>query len=276
MHVVLLNAQLSTLRGKKSDAELASLELAGRVTSEALHAAIAAAEPGITEAETQATIESVFRQRCNAAPAFASIVAAGEHAAIPHYFNNSGMATAGDVLLMDVGAECGHYAGDMTRTIPVSGRFTDRQRAIYEVVLDAELAAERQAKLGVSAGLMHDSSSVVLARGLFQLGLIEGLDATYDCGITMKCPQWRMYYIHGIGHGIGLEVHEADQFETPPYLLQPGSAFTIEPGVYIPRDLFERLPATEANKRMRERLEPAVRGYSWNRCSNRGQLRQHG
>jgi len=134
---------------------------------------------------------------------------------------------------------------------------------VYEIVRAAQAAAERQAKLGATARLMTDSSSAVLAAGLAKLGLIESPTATYDCAVgdaPRKCPQYRMYYMHGIGHGIGLEVHDPDQYYFTK-TIAPGSAFTIEPGIYVREQVLEEMPDSPGNRATAAKLRAAVSTY---------------
>jgi Xaa-Pro aminopeptidase len=140
--------------------------------------------------------------------------------------------------------------------------FTPDQRAVYQVVRDAQAAAERQARGGRRAGLMSDSSNAVLAAGLAKLGLIEAPDATYDCSADGKnqCKQYRLFYMHGLGHGIGIEVHDPDRYEVDG-TLQPGSVFTIEPGIYVRENVLDVLPKTERNRVLSAKLARAVERY---------------
>jgi Xaa-Pro aminopeptidase len=164
---------------------------------------------------------------------------------------------------MDIGASYKGYAADVTRSIPATGTYSTEQRAVYQVVRDAQAAAERQAKLGAPAHLMSDSATAVLAAGLTTLGLIESPGATYDCGFgsqTAQCPQYQLYYPHALGHGIGLEVHDPDQFYLS-QIIAGGSAFTIEPGIYVRADLLDVLPPTPRNQTLAAKLRPAVQHY---------------
>jgi Xaa-Pro aminopeptidase len=153
------------------------------------------------------------------------------------------------MVVIDIGASFNGYAADMTRAYPVSGTFTPAQRAIYQLVRDAQMAGERQAKPGTPMRRMNDSASAVLAAGLTRLGLIDAPDATYDCGPDGKatCSQLSLFYMHGLSHGIGLEVHDPDQYDFGPRTLQVGSVFTIEPGLYVRENLLEILPKTPRN-----------------------------
>jgi Xaa-Pro aminopeptidase len=160
-------------------------------------------------------------------------------------------------VVIDIGASYRGYAADVTRTYPVSGTFTPDQRAIYQIVRDAQSAAERQATVGAQAQLMSDSSTAVLAAGLAKLGLIESANATYDCGRNGQCPQYSLYYMHGLGHGIGLDVHDPDQYYFTGKIAV-GSAFTIEPGIYVRANVLETLSDTPKNRALSAKLRSAV------------------
>jgi len=250
------------LRAKKSPAELALIRKAVDITVQAQREAIAAIEPGMNEFEVQALIEYTFRRNGADRPSFATIVGSGPNATTLHYNTDDRFMQAGEVVVMDVGASYRGYAADVTRTVPVSGTFTPAQREIYQLVRDAQAAAERQATLGAPAAAMTDSSTAVLAAGLARLGLTESAGATYDCeeGGTAQCPQYRLYYMHGLGHGIGLEVHDPEQFYFTGRI-EPGSAFTIEPGVYVRANLLDILPKTPRNQALAARIRPVVEKY---------------
>jgi Xaa-Pro aminopeptidase len=251
------------LRGTKSAGELALIRQAAEITARAERDAMLALQPGMNEFEIQALIEYDFRRNGADRPSFASIVGSGPNATTLHYNADDRFIQRGDVVVMDVGASYKGYAADVTRTIPASGVYSPEQRAIYQIVRDAQAAAERQAKLGAAAHLMSDSATAVLAQGLTRLGLIESPLATYDCdfgGRMGRCRQYEMYYMHGLGHGIGLEVHDPDQYyftET----IAAGSAFTIEPGIYVRSDVLEVLPPTARNREMTAKLREAVNRY---------------
>jgi Xaa-Pro aminopeptidase len=164
---------------------------------------------------------------------------------------------------MDIGASYKGYAADVTRTVPASGRFSPTQRDIYTIVREAQAAAERQAKLGAPSRLMNDSANVVIANGLARLRLIESPDAMYDCSTgptPRQCPQYRLYYMHGLGHGIGLEVHDPEQYYYTAKL-GPGSAFTLEPGIYVRERVLEEMPDTPRNRAIAAALRPMVTFY---------------
>jgi Xaa-Pro aminopeptidase len=168
---------------------------------------------------------------------------------------------AGDLVVMDVGASYRGYAGDVTRTVPVSGHYSADQRAVYQIVRDAQATAERQALLDAPARRMSDSATAVLAAGLARLGLIESADATYECGADRLCAQYALYYMHGLGHGIGLEVHDPEQFYFTGRIAA-GSAFTIEPGLYVRSNVIETVPDTPRNRAMIDKIRPAIKRYA--------------
>lgn len=254
------NMQVLMLRGAKSPAELDLIRKAVAITADAQREAMRAIEPGMYEFEVQALIEYTFRRNGADRPSFSTIVGSGPNSTTLHYNADDRLMNAGEVVVMDIGASYRGYAADVTRTVPINGTFTPDQRAIYQIVRDAQAAAERQAKPGAKAELMSDSASAVLAAGLTRVGLIESPTATYDCGTSQQpqqCPQLSLYYMHGLGHGIGLEVHDPDQFYFKG-TLETGSAFTIEPGIYVRENLLEILPKTQRNEALAAKLRPAV------------------
>ncbi len=258
------------LRARKSAAELARVRRAVEVTVEAQRAAMGLVAPGVNEYEVQALIEYTFRRLGADRPSFATIVGSGPNSTTLHYNADDRLMRAGEVVVMDIGASYAGYAADVTRTVPVSGRFTPAQRAVYQLVRDAQAAAERAAVVGAPWSAPADSARRTIARGLARLGLTEGEDATYDCGrgaapAARQCPQWSLYYMHGLGHGIGLEVHDPEQSQGPPpapgaqAVIAEGSAFTLEPGVYVRGRLLEDVvPDTPRNRQLAARVRAAV------------------
>jgi Xaa-Pro aminopeptidase len=233
------------------------------ITADAQREAMRAIEPGMNEFEIQGLIEYTFRRNGADRPSFSTIVGSGPNSTTLHYNADDRFMNTGEVVVMDIGASYRGYAADVTRTVPISGTFTADQKAIYQIVRDAQAAAERQAKPGAKAELMSDSASAVLAAGLTRVGLIESPAATYDCGSAQQpqqCPQLGLYYMHGLGHGIGLEVHDPDQFYFTG-TLAAGSAFTIEPGIYVRANLLEILPKTSRNDGLIAKLKPAIDKY---------------
>ena len=198
------------LRRVKDGRELALMAEAVAITDEAQAAVLRHLKPGLYEYELQAIIECVFRLKGAQAPAFPSIVGSGPNGCILHYGANSRRMEAGDLVICDVGCRKDHYCADITRTYPVSGSFTRRQAEVYDLVLDAQAAAFEAARPGVLVRDVHEA-----AVGVFRKARMD------------------RYYIHGTGHYLGLEAHDAGPYDRP---LEPGVVLTIEPGLYIPRE----------------------------------------
>ncbi|HEV2146754.1 MAG TPA: aminopeptidase P family protein, partial [Longimicrobiaceae bacterium] len=258
--VVPLAEPLQRLRASKSPAELDLLRRAAYVTVLAQRAAMRAIRPGMNEFEAQAVIEYVFRRNGAERPAFATIVGSGPNSTTLHYRSADRFMQAGEVVVMDVGASYRGYAADVTRTVPVSGTFTPEQRAVYDIVLGAQKAAEASIRVGsTTMQQVGQTAARSVAEGLARLGLIESPEAVYDCGQGRTCPQYRLFYMHGVGHGIGLDVHDPDVSYFGPFAV--GSAFTIEPGIYVRADVLDHLPDTPANRALIARIRPAVERY---------------
>jgi Xaa-Pro aminopeptidase len=260
--IVDLSKEVFRLRLVKSPAELDMLRRSVFITTLAHREAMRAVEPGMNEFEIHALIEATFRRYGAERPSFGSIVGSGPNSTTLHYRTADRYMQDGEMLVMDIGASYNGYAADVTRSVPVNGRFTPEQRAIYEIVLAAQKAAEQQARVGVGMGRMSQAAERVLADGLVRVGLIEAPDATYDCrrgNVVVECPQLGMFYMHGLGHGIGLDVHDPESAFTRGLVV--GSAFTIEPGIYVRADVLDYLPDTPRNRRVIARMRPVVERY---------------
>lgn len=204
----------------KDDGELALLRSAARATAEGLNAAARAVKPGVSENEIAAVIQFEYKRRGCQASSFPSIVASGLNATVLHYTQDWSTLQDGDVVVMDVGGEYSMYAGDVTRTLPVNGKFTPRQREIYDIVLGAHIAARDAFKLGVSTIGRNSPNS--LHRVAFDYINTHGKD--------LHGQPLGQYFPHGTSHYVGLAVHDVGDNTKP---LEPGTVFTIEPGVYI-------------------------------------------
>jgi Xaa-Pro aminopeptidase len=258
------NPVVLRLRGMKSAAELELIRKAVEITAEAQKNAAQLIHPGTKEYEAQALIEYTFRRNGADRPSFTTIVGSGPNSTALHYAAGDRVMQAGEVVVLDIGASWQGYAADVTRTLPVSGTFTAAQREIYQIVRDAQASAERQARVGGAARVMSDSATAVLAVGLTRLGLIERPDARYDCeanGARGECSQYELFYMHGLGHGIGLDVHDPDQYYFSGTLAE-GSAFTLEPGLYVRSDVLETLPRTPRNLAFAAKVRSAVERYA--------------
>lgn len=248
-------------RAFKSAAELDLLRQAIGITVVAQRDAMRLVRPGMNEFEVQALVEYTFRRNGADRPSFASIVGSGPNATTLHYNANDRFMAAGEMLVMDIGASYRGYAADVTRSVPVSGTFTAEQRAVYTIVRDAQRAAEREARVGASWRTVSDSASAVIGAGLAGLGLVDGPGASYECAPERRCSQVGLFYMHGLGHGIGLEVHDPERHELTG-ALEAGSIFTIEPGIYVRANLLEIIPDTPANAALRQRLRAALPRYA--------------
>jgi Xaa-Pro aminopeptidase len=255
------------LRAKKSPAEMALLRKAAEISTEGHRAAMTIAEP-TKEYEIQAALEGTFLRLGGARPSYGSIVGGGVHGTQLHYMRDRGDVKPGDVVVMDAATEYEGYAADITRTLPVSGKFTAEQRAIYQLVRDAQAAAERNSKPGMSSIAAQDSSMAVRARGLAALGLVESVDAQFDppwpadCKASVwACRQSMFWMIHGISHGLGLAVHDPAQFYSGDRTFRQGDAFTIEPGIYISTTMLDALADTPKNRAFKAKVLPMVQRY---------------
>ena len=218
------------MRLRKSADEVASMRRASEITREAHLAAMRVAQPGRFEYEVEAELLRTFRAHGAERPAYGSIVGSGPNATILHYRKNDRRLEANDLLLIDAGAEYGYYASDVTRTFPVSGKFTPEQRAVYELVLRAQLAAIEAVRPGVTVESIHDLTVSVLAEGLLELGLLEGSKT----GVIEK-GEYKKFYMHRTSHWLGMDVHDVGRYhlEGTPRPLEAGFVLTIEPGLYI-------------------------------------------
>ena len=240
----------ANLRRVKSPREIEILQHAVDITAEAFQRAYAVAAPGTPEYEIQAQFEFTFLRR-NGHWGYPCIVGSGNNATTLHYESNKDTMKAGDLLLMDDAAEFDQYSVDVTRTIPVSGKFSKEQAEIYRLVWEAQQAGFAMAKPGHAMNGTRDSiqgaAIEVFKQGLFKLGLIT--DPKNDA-------QMRIWFNHGIGHGIGLNVHDPGAGE-----LQPGMVVTVEPGLYFRPDALENLPKTPEMEKFAEAIRPVFEKY---------------
>jgi Xaa-Pro aminopeptidase len=220
---------LRRLRAVKDDAEVDLIRHAIDITDAGLRRMLAHLQPGVMEYELEAELLCGFARR-RARMAYEPIVAAGGNACVLHYVENTAACRDGDLLLVDVGASWANYAADITRTYPVNGRFTPRQRAVYEAVLRVLRASIERTRPGVSLRDWKRAAQVQMAGELVGLGLITAEEAARD---TPEEPACRKYFMHGLGHSLGLGVHDLAPLDGP---LAPGWVMTVEPGIYIPAE----------------------------------------
>ncbi|CAN5401793.1 aminopeptidase P N-terminal domain-containing protein [soil metagenome] len=244
------NAQhiFAPLRQIKSRYELKLLQHAIDITTEAQMRSWAMASKAKMEYEVQAEVEYTFRRRNADFWGYPSIVGCGANATTLHYEESSGPVTPGQLLLMDVGAEYDHQTADVTRTFPVNGKFTKEQAEIYQIVYDAQEAAAKAAKPGATMAKLSDAANKVIIDGLFRLGLVTNKNS----------QQYRMWYMHGLGHWLGMNVHDVGDYDLP---LRPGMTYTNEPGIYIRPDALDYLPDTPENKAFIAKVKPVFEKY---------------
>ncbi|MEZ4403367.1 MAG: Xaa-Pro aminopeptidase [Kofleriaceae bacterium] len=224
-------AALHELRLHKDETELHHLRRAAAITADAHRAAMAQGRPGTFEYELEATVDYGFRSRGGSGPGYTTIVGAGENATILHYVENECAIADGDLVLIDAGCEYRGYTADVTRTWPASGRFTEPQRRIYQLVLDVQQAVIAQVAPGVTLDALHQVAVRGLTAGMIELGLLAG---TVDERVADG--SYKRFYMHLTSHWLGLDVHDAGAYtvaggQARP--LAPGMVITVEPGLYV-------------------------------------------
>jgi Xaa-Pro aminopeptidase len=231
--LVSLEHILHEMRLFKSPAELKLMRRAAEVSAHAHVKAMQVCKPGLYEYQIEAELLYQFYQGGLRHVAYPSIVAGGKNACVLHYTENKDALKSGDLLLIDAGAECDHYAADITRTFPVSGRFSEPQRQLYQLVLDAQAAALEQIKPGLPWNAAHEAAVEAITRGLVELGILKG-----KVKKLIKDEKYKPFFMHRIGHWLGMDVHDVGDYKVEQEwrLLEPGMVLTVEPGLYIPPD----------------------------------------
>lgn len=228
-----LDQLLHEMRLIKSDAEIALMRKAAEVSAEAHCRAMQSVQPGQFEYQLEAELTHTFMTAGSRWPAYPSIVGTGDNACILHYTRNDDVIKDGDLILIDAGCELDYYASDITRTFPANGRFSDEQAALYQLVLDAQLAAIAAVKAGNNWQQPHDAAVRVLVEGLLELGLLQG--EVDDC---INEATYRRFYMHKTGHWLGMDVHDVGEYRVDGEYrsLEPGMVLTVEPGLYVAPD----------------------------------------
>jgi Xaa-Pro aminopeptidase len=231
--LVSLEHILHEMRLFKSPAELKLMRRAAEVSAHAHAKAMQVCKPGLYEYQIEAELLYQFYQGGLRHVAYPSIVAGGKNACVLHYTENKDALRNGDLLLIDAGAECDHYAADITRTFPVSGRFTEPQKQLYQLVLDAQAAALEQIRPGLPWNAAHEAAVETLTKGLVELGILKG-----KVRKLIKDEKYKPFFMHRIGHWLGMDVHDVGDYKVDQEwrLLEPGMVLTVEPGLYIPPD----------------------------------------
>ncbi len=225
-----LRAELDAMRLRKDEAELAIMQRAADIASAGHARAMHACRPGMAEYELEAELSYEFRKRGADGHAYSPIVAGGANACVLHYVDNNKLLNDHTLVLIDAGCEVEGYAADITRTFPVSGRFTPAQKDVYEIVLAAQTAAINATAPGRHFMEAHDAAVRVLTQGLVDLKLLTG-----DVDSLIEKGDFRRFYMHRTGHWLGLDVHDAGEYKIGNdwTTLQPGMTVTVEPGLYI-------------------------------------------
>jgi Xaa-Pro aminopeptidase len=233
LEMVALEHVLHDMRLYKSGAELDLMRESARIACRAHLRAMRRCRPGLNEFEIMAELIHEFRSS-NADTSYEPIVGGGENSCILHYRENDQALSDGDLLLIDAGCEYQCYASDITRTFPVNGRFTAEQRAVYDVVLEANLAAIEKVRPGNHWNDPHDAAVRVVTQGLVKLGLLKGRAAALQ-----RSGAYRRFFMHRTGHWLGMDVHDVGDYKVGGEwrVFEPGMVLTIEPGIYIPAGL---------------------------------------
>ncbi|AVM59728.1 Xaa-Pro aminopeptidase [Haemophilus sp. oral taxon 036] len=223
---------LSEMRLIKSPNEIRLMQQAGQITALGHIKAMRATRPNRFEYEIESDILHEFNRHCARFPSYNSIVAGGNNACILHYTENDRPLNDGDLVLIDAGCEFAMYAGDITRTFPVNGKFTQPQREIYELVLKAQKRAIELLVPGNSIKQANDEVIRIKTQGLVDLGILKG-----NVDTLIEQQAYRQFYMHGLGHWLGLDVHDVGSYgQDKQRILEIGMVITVEPGIYIAED----------------------------------------
>lgn len=226
------NPILQRIRSVKENQELALMQTACDITEKGFRRILSFVKPGVMEYEIEAEFAHEFLRNRSKGFAYTPIIASGANANVLHYIENNQECKAGDLLLLDVGAEYANYSSDLSRTIPVSGRFTDRQRAVYNAVLHVKNEATKLLVPGTLWKEYHVEVGKIMTSELLGLGLLDKADVQNE---DAAWPAYKKYFMHGTSHHLGLDTHDYGLLYEP---MQPNMVFTVEPGIYIPAEGF--------------------------------------
>jgi Xaa-Pro aminopeptidase len=221
---------LHELRAVKEAEELELMQTACNITDKGLRRLLGFIQPGVWEYEIEAELAHEFLRNRSKGFAYTPIIASGKNACVLHYIENNQICKDGDVILMDFGAEYANYASDLTRCVPVNGRFTTRQRQVYDAVLRVKKHAESMLVPGTMLAEYHKEVGLFMEKELIGLGLIDQTDVNNQ---NPDWPAYKKYFMHGTSHYIGLDTHDVGLWNVP---IQAGMVFTCEPGIYIPEE----------------------------------------
>ena len=221
---------MEALRGVKESEEISLIKTACDITEKGFNRVLGFVKPGVMEYEIEAEYTHEFLRNRSKGFAYTPIIASGYNACVLHYIDNNQECKDGDLLLMDVAAEYANYSSDMTRTIPVNGRFTARQKAVYQAVLNVKNQATKLLVPGTMWDAYHVEVGKLMTSELLGLGLIDKVDVQNE---DSKWPAYKKYFMHGTSHHMGLDTHDFGALKSP---MQANMVFTVEPGIYIPEE----------------------------------------
>jgi Xaa-Pro aminopeptidase len=226
------NPILQRLRSVKESEELDLIQKACDITEKGFRRVLQFVKPNVMEYEIEAEFAHEFLRNRSKGFAYTPIIASGNNANVLHYIENNQQCKAGDLILLDVGAEYANYSSDMTRMVPVSGRFTDRQKAVYQAVLNVKNEATKMLVPGTFWKQYHVEVGKIMTSELLGLGLIDKADVQNE---NPDWPAYKKYFMHGTSHHLGLDTHDYGLLHEP---MQANMVFTVEPGIYIPEEGF--------------------------------------
>lgn len=224
------NPILQQIRGVKEPEEIELMQKACDITEKGFRRVLEFTKPGVWEYEIEAELLHEFVRNRSRGFAYSPIIASGNNANVLHYLENNKQCLAGDMILMDTAAEYANYSSDLTRTIPVSGKFTSRQKEVYEAVLRVKNEASKMLVPGTLWAEYHKECGKIMTSELLGLGLLDKADVQNE---NPKWPTYKKYFMHGTSHHIGLDTHDYGELKTP---MKANMVFTVEPGIYIPEE----------------------------------------
>jgi Xaa-Pro aminopeptidase len=226
------NPILQKIRSIKEPEELDAIQTACNITEKGIRRLLSFIQPGVMEYEIEAELAHEFIRNRSKGFAYTPIIASGKNANVLHYIENNQACNAGDLILLDVGAEYANYASDLSRTIPVSGRFSARQKAVYQAVLNVKNEATKMLQPGTLWKEYHLEVGKIMTSELLQLGLLDKADVQNE---NPDWPAYKKYFMHGTSHHLGLDTHDYGLLHLP---MEANMVFTVEPGIYIPEEGF--------------------------------------
>ncbi|MEH6444969.1 MAG: Xaa-Pro aminopeptidase [Oceanospirillaceae bacterium] len=232
-HIIQLSDISNEMRLFKSAGEQEMMRIASKVSAQAHIKAMQVCKPGVMEYQLDAYIQHHFAMNNCPQAAYPSIVGGGVNSCILHYINNDKSLVDGDLVLIDAGAEYQYYAGDITRTFPVNGKFSKEQSALYDIVLKANIECIEMVKPGAQWNDIHDHAVLVITSGLVKLGLLNG-----QVDELIEQAAYREYFMHKLGHWLGMDVHDVGNYKVDDQwrVLAAGMVMTVEPGIYVAAD----------------------------------------